>query len=209
MCVCQKWPDFRPARVEIWYTTSDNDAATGNDDDSNDEMKMMTMMTMMITVQVIQRLDDECMRSRKFLNASSYAKVTHECQQRMIADHLQFLHGECRAMVHKEKRHGLYLCLFLCLCLSVYLNLSRLFFCFQRCLILFFNLMFSFQISLNRTDHRQKKDFHVDIEVRGTQCCCIELARVKCNYSEVHCIQCCCTERARVKCNYNEVLGTE
>ena len=58
-------------------------------------------------MQVIQRLDDECMRSRKFLNPSSYAKVTHECQQRMIADHLQFLHGECRAMVHKEKRRGM------------------------------------------------------------------------------------------------------
>jgi len=81
---------------------------------------VMMMMMVMMLLQVIQRLDDECMRSRKFLNASSYAKVTHECQQRMIADHLQFLHGECRAMVHKEKRHGQYHCLFLCLsvCLS-------------------------------------------------------------------------------------------
>ena len=70
-------------------------------------MMMMMMKMMMMMIQVIQRIDDECMRSRKFLNPSSYAKVTHECQQRMIADHLQFLHGECRAMVHKEKRHGL------------------------------------------------------------------------------------------------------
>ena len=67
---------------------------------------VVVVMTVVLIMQVIQRLDDECMRSRKFLNASSYAKVTHECQQRMIADHLQFLHGECRAMVHKEKRHG-------------------------------------------------------------------------------------------------------
>jgi len=62
-------------------------------------------------VQVIQRLDDESMRSRKFLNPSSYAKVTDVCQQRMIADHLRFLHSECRDMVRKEKRHGLCVCL--------------------------------------------------------------------------------------------------
>ena len=46
------------------------------------------------------------MRSRKFLHPSSYSKVTRECEQRMIADHLQFLHGECREMVSKEKRKG-------------------------------------------------------------------------------------------------------
>jgi len=68
----------------------------------------IAMMALVILIQVLQRLDDECLRSRKFLNASSYAKVAHECQQRMIADHLQFLHAECRAMVHKEKRHGLW-----------------------------------------------------------------------------------------------------
>jgi len=83
------------------------------------------MVLMLIVVnailQVIQRLDDECMRSRKFLNASSYAKVTHECQQRMIADHLQFLHGECRTMVYKEKRHGLCISFSVCylICMSV------------------------------------------------------------------------------------------
>ena len=83
--------------------------------------------------QVIQRLDDESMRSRKFLNPSSYAKVTHECQQRMTADHLQFLHAECRNMVHKEKRHGLTLCLCLSLCLPACLSV-RLFVCLSVCL---------------------------------------------------------------------------
>ncbi|XP_041365909.1 cullin-2-like [Gigantopelta aegis] len=57
--------------------------------------------------KVIQKLDNEDFRSRKFLHPSSYNKVTHECQQRMIADHLQFLHVECRAMVHLEKRKDL------------------------------------------------------------------------------------------------------
>ena len=52
------------------------------------------------------KLDNEDFRSRKFLHPSSYNKVTHECQQRMVADHLQFLHGECREMVKNEKRKG-------------------------------------------------------------------------------------------------------
>ena len=47
--------------------------------------------------------------------------------------------------------------------------------------------MFSFQISLNRTDHRQKEDCHADSKVRYIHCGCIELARVKRNYSKVHC----------------------
>uniref|UniRef100_A0A673H1Q3 Cullin-2 n=1 Tax=Sinocyclocheilus rhinocerous TaxID=307959 RepID=A0A673H1Q3_9TELE len=34
----------------------------------------------------------------------SYAKVIHECQQRMVADHLQFLHGECQNIIRQEKR---------------------------------------------------------------------------------------------------------
>ncbi|ELT99573.1 hypothetical protein CAPTEDRAFT_175514 [Capitella teleta] len=57
--------------------------------------------------KVIQRLDDEDMRSRKFLHPSSYCKVTKECEQKMVADHLAFLHSECRNMVAKEKRHDM------------------------------------------------------------------------------------------------------
>lgn len=57
--------------------------------------------------KVIQRLDEENLRSRKFLHPSSYEKVTQECQQRMIADHLQFLHGECQGMVAQEIRKDL------------------------------------------------------------------------------------------------------
>lgn len=57
--------------------------------------------------KVIMKLDNEDFRSRKFLHPSSYNKVTHECQQRMVADHLQFLHGECREMVKNEKRKDL------------------------------------------------------------------------------------------------------
>ncbi|XP_033762061.1 cullin-2-like isoform X2 [Pecten maximus] len=49
--------------------------------------------------KVIFRLDNEDFRSRKFLHPSSYNKITFECQQRMVADHLQFLHGECKEMV--------------------------------------------------------------------------------------------------------------
>ncbi|KAK2174734.1 hypothetical protein NP493_780g00005 [Ridgeia piscesae] len=57
-----------------------------------------------VIYSVIQKLNEEDLRSRKFLHPSSYSKVKRECEQRMIADHLQFLHGECREMVQKEKR---------------------------------------------------------------------------------------------------------
>ncbi|PVD30741.1 hypothetical protein C0Q70_10016 [Pomacea canaliculata] len=53
--------------------------------------------------KVIQRLDTENLRSRRFLHGSSYDKVTQECQQRLVADHLQFLHAECHEMVQLEK----------------------------------------------------------------------------------------------------------
>lgn len=52
------------------------------------------------------RLKDEEVRCRKYLHPSSYAKVIHECQQRMVADHLQFLHGECQSIIRQEKRDG-------------------------------------------------------------------------------------------------------
>ena len=57
-------------------------------------------------IQVISKLDEENFRSRKFLNPSSYTKVTKECEQKMVADHLQMLHSECREMVKTEKSIG-------------------------------------------------------------------------------------------------------
>ncbi|KAK1794891.1 hypothetical protein P4O66_010091, partial [Electrophorus voltai] len=57
--------------------------------------------------KVLGRLKDEEVRCRKYLHPSSYAKVIHECQQRMVADHLQFLHGECQNIVRQEKRDAL------------------------------------------------------------------------------------------------------
>ncbi|XP_072027035.1 cullin-2-like [Amphiura filiformis] len=52
--------------------------------------------------KVLQRLHEETLRSRKFLHPSSYNKVMHECQMRMVADHMTFLHGECKTMVRQE-----------------------------------------------------------------------------------------------------------
>uniref|UniRef100_A0A3B5PTS1 Cullin 2 n=1 Tax=Xiphophorus maculatus TaxID=8083 RepID=A0A3B5PTS1_XIPMA len=54
--------------------------------------------------KVLGRLKDEEVRCRKYLHPSSYSKVIHECQQRMVADHLQFLHGECQNIIRQEKR---------------------------------------------------------------------------------------------------------
>lgn len=57
--------------------------------------------------KVLKKVQEEEFRSRKFLHPSSYVKVTIECQQRMVADHLMFLHGECREMVQTEKLQDL------------------------------------------------------------------------------------------------------
>lgn len=56
--------------------------------------------------KVLCRLKDEEMRCRKYLHPSSYVKVINECQQRMVADHLQFLHAECHSIIRQEKRNG-------------------------------------------------------------------------------------------------------
>jgi len=57
--------------------------------------------------RVIQRIDSENVRSRKFLYPSSYTKVTFECEQRMVGDHLPFLHSECKGMVEREEKTDL------------------------------------------------------------------------------------------------------
>nr|XP_005994880.1 PREDICTED: cullin-2 isoform X2 [Latimeria chalumnae] len=57
--------------------------------------------------KVLGRLKDEEVRCRKYLHPSSYAKVNHEFQQRMVADHLQFLHGECNTIIRKERREDM------------------------------------------------------------------------------------------------------
>ncbi|KAK2140943.1 hypothetical protein LSH36_1200g00010 [Paralvinella palmiformis] len=57
--------------------------------------------------KVIQRLDSENMRSRRFLHSSSYELVTRECQQRMVGDLLQMLYAECHDMVKKERSKDL------------------------------------------------------------------------------------------------------
>ncbi|GFR87398.1 cullin-2-like [Elysia marginata] len=57
--------------------------------------------------KVIQRLDNENFRSRKFLHSTSYAKVTQEVQARMVGDVIGFLHDECKQMVEQEIRKDL------------------------------------------------------------------------------------------------------
>lgn len=61
---------------------------------------------MYVFLKVLGRLKDEEIRCRKYLNPSSYTKVIHECQQRMVADHLQFLHAECHNIIRQEKKNG-------------------------------------------------------------------------------------------------------
>ncbi|XP_071439740.1 cullin-2 [Hetaerina americana] len=56
---------------------------------------------------VVRRLEEETRRSQKFLHSSSFVKVRAQCEQKMVADHLPFLHGECAAMVKGERRKDL------------------------------------------------------------------------------------------------------
>lgn len=56
--------------------------------------------------QVLQYLQEENLRSHKFLYHTSFAKVQHECGQRMVADLLGFLNTECHQMVEEEKLEG-------------------------------------------------------------------------------------------------------
>ena len=57
--------------------------------------------------KVLQRRDEEDLRSRKFLHPSSYSKVRSECEQRMVADHLAAIHNECPAKEQQELKQDL------------------------------------------------------------------------------------------------------
>jgi hypothetical protein len=57
--------------------------------------------------KVLQRRDEEDLRSRKFLHPSSYGKVRSECEQRMVADHLAAIQNECLTMVQLEFQQDL------------------------------------------------------------------------------------------------------
>ncbi|XP_014400933.1 PREDICTED: cullin-2 isoform X3 [Myotis brandtii] len=57
--------------------------------------------------KVLGRIKDEEIRCRKYLHPSSYTKVIRECQQRMVADHLQFLHAECHNIIRQEKKNDM------------------------------------------------------------------------------------------------------
>ena len=57
--------------------------------------------------KVLQRRDEEDLRSRKFLHPSSYSKVRSECEQRMVADHLAAIHNGCPAMEQQELKQDL------------------------------------------------------------------------------------------------------
>lgn len=58
--------------------------------------------------KILSHLSGENVRSRRFLHPSSFPKVTSVCEDRLIADHLSFLHSECRSMVHQDMRRDLH-----------------------------------------------------------------------------------------------------
>ena len=58
--------------------------------------------------QALFRLNEEDLRSRRFLNPSSYNKVNQECQKRLVESYLGFLHSECKELIKNEVKHGNY-----------------------------------------------------------------------------------------------------
>lgn len=53
------------------------------------------------------RIQDEDLRSRKFLHPVSYSRVIRECEARLVEDYIPYLQGECRQMVKDEKTDDL------------------------------------------------------------------------------------------------------
>lgn len=57
--------------------------------------------------KALARLNEENLRSRRFLNPSSYIKVNTEVQKRLVEDYLSFLHSECKELIRNEVKHDL------------------------------------------------------------------------------------------------------
>ena len=57
-------------------------------------------------IQVDQRIQDEDLRTRKFLHPVSCSRVVRECQSRLVEQYIPYLQTECRQMVKEEKREG-------------------------------------------------------------------------------------------------------
>lgn len=62
----------------------------------------MTYSCSVYMEKVLLRMELENFRSTKFVHSSTVQKVNHECQERMVADHLAFLTEKAPEMVHEE-----------------------------------------------------------------------------------------------------------
>lgn len=62
--------------------------------------------------KALARINEENLRSRRFLNPTSYNKVNSEVQKRLVEDYVNFLHSECKDLIRNEVKHGLYLFLY-------------------------------------------------------------------------------------------------
>lgn len=53
--------------------------------------------------QVLQYVRQEELRSRKFLDSSSFSNVIKECERVMVGDHLDFIYHEVSHISYKFK----------------------------------------------------------------------------------------------------------
>lgn len=56
---------------------------------------------------VLQKIEEELLRVRKFLHSSSFTEVSKRCEQHMVAEYLPFLYSECMNMVKAERTKDL------------------------------------------------------------------------------------------------------
>lgn len=76
--------------------------------------------------KALTRINEENLRSRRFINPSSYNKVNQEVQKRLVEDYLNFLHSECKELIKNEVKHGKFH--FQTRCISLSIKLLKVYF---------------------------------------------------------------------------------
>ena len=65
-----------------------------------------TSMNKSLISKALIRLNEENLRSRRFLNPSSYIKVNQELQKKLVDDILVIFHAECKNLIENEVNPG-------------------------------------------------------------------------------------------------------
>ena len=95
------WSNISPSRFKATKRKA-NCNSTKNSSRSLQEKNVSLYME-----RVKAKIEEELLRARRFLHASSLSKVSQRCETHMVAEHLEFLYSECTAMVQGERKKDL------------------------------------------------------------------------------------------------------